>query len=66
MFKLHFNVGFDQRPQVERAVEEYLYFFVNDTDQGDVLIYKKFIIIIEVQTCLIQKEFKCTEELQSF
>lgn len=29
-------------------------------------IYKKFIIIIEVQTCIIHKEFKCTEELQSF
>lgn len=30
-----------------------------------ILIYKKF-IIIEVQTCLIHKEFKCTEQLQSF
>lgn len=31
-----------------------------------ILIYKRFINIIDVQTCLIHKEFKSSEELQLF
>lgn len=52
-----------------RVTLQIFYFFLVQYHQAEklwvILMYKKF-IIIDVQTCLIHKEVKCTERLQSF